>query len=105
MLRVLLVILICAACTFLMRALPFLLFRSGDLPDWLEYLGKVLPAAIMVILLLYCIRGISFSEAAGYAPVLISCAVTAVLHLWKRSTLLSIAGGTVCCMLLSQLVF
>lgn len=99
------IIAVCAVCTLLTRALPFLLFRDRALPPAMAYLGRVLPAAIMVTLLVYCLRSISFSSVELFAPQLISCAITIALHLWKRSTLLSIAGGTVCCMLLTQLVF
>ena len=68
-------------------------------------LSGVLPMAIMATLVIYCLKGISFSSAAGFAPLLIASAVTAILHLWKRSTLISIFCGTVCYMVLLQLVF
>ena len=99
------VIAICAVCTTLERAIPFLIFRGKDIPEPVSYLGKVLPMAIMMTLVFYCVRNITFGSAAGWAPQLIACAVTALLHLWKGNTMLSIAGGTVCCMVLTQLVF
>ena len=99
------VIAICALCTFFERALPFLVFRGRKLPASMEYLGRALPMAIIATLIFYCMRNISFSAASAWAPQLISAAVTALLHLWRRSTALSIAGGTVCCMLLTQFVF
>ena len=99
------VIAVCALCTLLERALPFLIFRGRDIPEAVVYLGKVLPMAIMTTLAIYCVRTVSFSAAAAWAPQLLSCAVTALLHLWKGNTLLSIAGGTLCCMVLTQLVF
>ena len=99
------VIAICALCTFFERALPFLVFRGKKLPESVEYLGRVLPMAIIATLIFYCLRNISFSAAASWAPQLIAAAVTALLHLWRRSTLLSIAGGTICCMVLTQFVF
>ena len=99
------IIVICAVCTFFERAFPFLIFRGKEVPPVVTYLGKVLPMAIMATLVIYCIKGISFSAAAGWAPYLIACAFTAALHLWRRSALLSIVGGTACYMILVQLVF
>lgn len=100
-----LIIAVCAACTLLERALPFLLFRGKEVPEIVRYLGRVLPMAIMATLVMYCLKGISFSSAAGFAPPLLASALTALLHIWKRNTMLSIFGGTICYMLLVQLVF
>ena len=100
-----LIIAVCALCTFVERALPFLLFRGKEVPDIVRYLGRVLPMAIMATLVMYCLKGITFSSAAGFAPPLIASALTALLHIWKRNTMLSIFGGTVCYMLLVQIVF
>lgn len=99
------VIAVCAVCTLLERALPFLLFRGKEVPEPVRDLGKMLPMAIITTLIFYCVRNVEFSAAAEWAPQLISCAVTALLHLWRGSTMLSIAGGTVCCMVLTQFVF
>lgn len=74
-------------------------------PKVVEYLGKILPMAVMVSLLVYCLRGMQFSSAGAWVPQVIAVGVTAGLHWWRRSTLLSIAAGTVCYMLLVQLVF
>lgn len=95
---------ICADCTFLERAFPFLLFRGKAVPKPISTLGKLLPMAIITTLVFYCLRNLTFSEPAAWAPQLIASAVTVLLHLWKGSTMLSIAGGTVCCMLLTQVV-
>ncbi len=100
-----LIIAACAICTFAERALPFLLFRGKEVPEIVRYLGRVLPMAIMATLVMYCLKGITFSSAAGFAPPLIASALTALLHIWKRNTMLSIFGGTVCYMLLVQIVF
>ena len=100
-----LIIAVCALCTFAERALPFLLFRGKEVPEIVRYLGRVLPMAIMATLVMYCLKGITFSSAAGFAPPLIASALTALLHIWKRNTMLSIFGGTVCYMLLVQIVF
>lgn len=100
-----LIIAVCALCTFAERALPFLLFCGKEVPEIVRYLGRVLPMAIMATLVMYCLKGITFSSAAGFAPPLIASALTALLHIWKRNTMLSIFGGTVCYMLLVQIVF
>ena len=104
-LYVIAVITICAAVTVFERAFPVLIFRGGRVPEPVRYLGGVLPMAIITTLIFYCLRGVSFSSAAAWAPQLIAAALTTALHLWKRSTMLSIAGGTICCMVLTQFVF
>lgn len=100
-----LIIAVCALCTLFERAFPFLIFRGKEVPEIVRYLGRVLPMAIMATLVMYCLKGISFSSAASFAPMLIASALTALLHIWKRNTLLSIFGGTVCYMVLVQMVF
>ena len=98
----LLILLTAAACTYLTRALPFLFFRSGRLPEWVSYLGKVLPGAIMATLVVYCLRGTGFGSVGAFLPQLIAVAAVAAVHLWKRNTLLSIFSGTAVYMLLVQ---
>ncbi len=92
--------------TALTRFLPFLAFPSGKpTPKYIQYLGKVLPAAVFGLLVVYCLKNVSLFSGSHGIPELISIAVVVLLHLWKRQMLLSIAGGTVCYMLLVQLVF
>lgn len=92
--------------TMLTRFLPFLVFPAGKpTPKYVQYLGKVLPAAIFGMLVIYCLKDVSILNGSHGIPELISIAVVIVLHLWKRQMLLSIGGGTVCYMLLVQLVF
>ena len=79
----LLIIAVCAVCTFAER----------------------LPPAVMATLVVYCLRSTDFSAAAGFLPQLISVAVTVALHLLRRNTMLSVVVGTACYMLLVQLVF
>ncbi len=98
------IIAVCALCTLLERAFPFLVFRGREVPERVKYLGGVLPMAIIMSLVIYCLKD-SVTVVSKLLPQLISCVVTVSLHLWKRNTFLSIGGGTVCCMLLSQLVF
>jgi branched-subunit amino acid transport protein AzlD len=101
-----LLVLVVALVTVALRALPFLLFR-GDrkTPVFIERLGRVLPAAIMGMLVVYCLKGTHFKELSGFLPAAAACLVVGVLHVWRRNTLLSILAGTVCYMLLVQLVF
>lgn len=99
------VIAVCALITFLERAFPFLLFSGRKVPEPVRYLGGVLPMAIITTLIFYCLRNVSFESTSAWAPQILSAAMTAALHLWKRSTMLSIAGGTICCMVLTQFVF
>ena len=103
--RSLLIIAICAICTVLERALPFLVFRGRKVPDIISYLGRVLPMAIMTTLVIFCIKDIHFTTAAGWAPYLIATGFTAALHWFFKNALVSIAGGTICYMLLVQFVF
>lgn len=92
--------------TMLTRFLPFIIFPSDKpTPKYIEYLGKVLPAAIFGFLVVYCLKNVSIFSGSHGLPELISITVIVLLHLWKRQTLISIAGGTVCYMLLVQLVF
>jgi len=103
--RTLLVFLICGAGVFLSRVIPFVLFRGGSVPPIVSYLGKVLPMAIMSVLIIYCIKTVSFRAAGSFVPELAGIAVTALLHLWRKNTTLSIFCGTACYMLLQRLVF
>ena len=88
------------------RFLPFLIFgEKRKTPPMIEYLGTVLPCAIMGMLVVYCLKDVSVFNSPFGLPELIACVVVAALHVWKRNSLLSIGGGTVCYMLLVQLVF
>lgn len=99
-------ILMCVLGTMLTRFLPFVVFSSRrPTPKYIQYLGQVLPGAIFAMLVVYCLRNVSPLQYSYGLPELIAIAVTIGLHLWKRQMLLSIAGGTVCYMLLVQWVF
>lgn len=89
-----------------LRFLPFLIFgENRTTPPLITYLGKVLPYSIMGMLVIYCLKDVSLLSAPFGVPELIGCVVVALLHIWKRNTLLSIGAGTLCYMLLVQLVF
>lgn len=102
----LLVVFVVALVTAATRFLPFLLFSGKrKTPPLLVHLGKVLPCAIMGMLVVYCLKDISFLSAPYGLPELLGCAAVALLHIWKRNTLLSIGAGTVFYMVLIQFIF
>lgn len=104
--RAVLAIAIMAAVTFLTRALPFILFgRGGEPPRVVLYLGRYLPPAVIAMLIVYCLRGVSFASPGEWAPAFIAGAAVVILHIWKKNNLLSILGGTVLYMVLVQAVF
>ena len=99
-------VLVIAAVTAALRFAPFFIFSSErPVPKFVTYLGRVLPYSIMAMLVVYCLKGISFTKAPFGLPELISVAVVAGLHIWKRNTLFSIICGTICYMALIQFVF
>lgn len=92
--------------TIVIRFLPFFVFSGGrKTPPIIEYLGRVLPYSIMAMLVVYCLRGMTFAQVAGYAPHIIAGVLVVASYAWKRNTLLSIVLGTVCYMMLVQMVF
>ena len=96
-----LIVVVVALVTALLRFLPFLIFNGKrPIPKWISYLGSVLPYSVMAMLVVYCLKGISFTAASGWLPYGVAVAAVALLHIWKRNTLLSIIGGTICYMLL-----
>ena len=100
-----LAILIMASVTAVLRFLPFLFFRGRETPRVISYLGSVLPCAVMGMLVVYCLKGVTFGSLRGFLPELIAGAVVVGTYVWKKNTLVSIVGGTVCYMLMVQLVF
>lgn len=100
------IILVVAITTFFTRALPFLIFKNtSTLPEKVVYLGKVLPMAIMLCLVVYCLRNTAFLTYPYGIPELISIGVVVILHVWKRNNMISIVCGTVLYMVLIQVVF
>lgn len=92
--------------TVITRFLPFLLFPAGKpTPKYIQYLGKVLPASVFGLLVIYCLKNVSIFTGSHGIPELLAILMVIVLHLWKRQMLLSIAGGTVFYMILVQTVF
>ena len=88
------------------RFLPFLLFPAGKpTPKFIQYLGRVLPFAVIGLLVIYCLKGVSVTAFPFGLPELIAIAVTAALQRWKRNMLLSLFAGTALYMLLVQICF
>ena len=101
-----LIVLVAALATMATRFLPFLIFRDGQkTPQIITYLGKVLPCAIMGMLVVYCLKDVAFLSYPYGIPEILGCVFVAALHLWRRNPLLSIGAGTVFYMILVQLVF
>ena len=101
--HILLSILVPAALTFGLRALPFLLLNKRVLPKRIEYLGNVFPMAIMATLVVYCLKSIPETAWQDNLILLAGVAVTGIVHLWKKSSILSITVGTVVYMVLVHL--
>ena len=100
------IVVVVVLITMITRFTPFLIFgEKRKTPEWIVYLGKVLPFAIMGMLVIYCLKDITFLSSPFGLPELIGCAIVAALHVWKRNSLLSIGVGTVCYMLMVQLIF
>lgn len=92
-----------AIVTIVLRFLPFVLFDHGEqLPEWISYLGKVLPPAIMSMLLVYCLRNINLVEGNHGFPEVICVGIAMLIHNWKRNTLLSIGVSTLLYMIIIQ---
>ncbi len=100
----LLLVAVMTGVTLLVRFLPFAVFSKGT-PKVFQYLSHVLPFAVMAMLVVYCLKSTSILAAPHGVPELISVALVVLLHKWRHNTLLSIVCGTVCYMLLVQLVF
>lgn len=93
-----------AIVTIILRFLPFIVFNKNT-PAYISYLGKVLPAALIGMLVIYCLKDVSVLESPHGIPELIAALSVVVLQAWKRNSLISILSGTVIYMLLVQLVF
>lgn len=99
-------ILIAAVCTFATRVFPFALFgRKKEVPKFIKYLGEILPLAIIGILIIYCLKDFTGGDNNIIIPQIIAVAATAIIHIWKHNTLLSIAVGTIGYMLMINFIF
>lgn len=101
----LLTVAVIALVTALLRFLPFIIFRNRETPRIISYLGRVLPYAVMGMLVVYCLKGVTLFSFPYGLPELIACLLVVFMHIWKRNTLLSILVGTVSYMVMIQLIF
>ena len=100
------VIAVIALITAALRFLPFLIFgENRKTPPIVAYLGQVLPFSVMGMLVVYCLKDVTFTASPFGIPELAGCALVALLQIWKRNTLLSIGVGTVFYMLMIQFIF
>ena len=93
-----------AVVTILLRFLPFIVFQKKT-PEYIIYLGKVLPPAIIGMLVIFCLKDVSVMTATHGLPELIAAACVVLLQAWKRNSLLSILAGTALYMILIRTAF
>lgn len=98
-------ILVMALVTAVLRFLPFVIFSGKETPKLITDLGKVLPYAVMGMLVVYCLKGVSFASLSGFMPEMIASVTVVLTYLWKKNTLFSIITGTAFYMFLIQTVF
>ena len=100
------IIAVSALVTLILRFLPFWIFHEDrTIPPVVQQLSHALPHAVMGMLVVYCLKGVSFSVAPFGIPEILGCILVALLHIWKRNTLLSIGVGTVFYMAMVQSLF
>lgn len=100
------IVFVVAIITIFTRALPFLIFGGKkELPKSVVYLGKVLPMAVMGVLVIYCVKGVQLTSYPYGLPEWIGIGIVVLLHIWKRNNLLSIGVGTICYMIMVQEIF
>lgn len=100
------IILVVAVCTFITRAIPFIIFGGKkEVPKNVIYLGKVLPPAVITILIVYCLKSVDIYSGSRGIPEILSIIAVIILHIWKRSNLISIGAGTIIYMILIQKIF
>ena len=100
------IVAVASIVTIAIRFIPFILFpESREVPKLLTYFSKVLPPAIMGMLVVYCFRNTAALEYPYAIPEIIATAVVVGSYVWKKNILVSIASGTVLYMVLVQMVF
>lgn len=103
--RIIEIIILSAVITFSLRAVPFFIFRGErKMPERLIYLGNILPAAIMAVLIVYCLKDVVGDFGTYGIPQLTAVLVVAASYKWRHNTLLSILLGTMCNMFLLQVL-
>jgi branched-subunit amino acid transport protein AzlD len=104
--QTLVIVLMVTLATVITRFLPFILFKANNSKNsYISYLGQVLPYAVIGLLVVYCLKNVSFSSPTFAIPEIIAIVSIIALHYWKENTLLSIGFGTAIYMILVQFVF
>ena len=103
--KMLITIVVAGVFTFATRLIPFAAFGNRRVPEIIKYLGKIMPPAIIVVLIIYCIKDSYSLNINTILPQLLGVGITAGIHLWKRNTLLSISVGTISYMLMIHYIF
>jgi branched-subunit amino acid transport protein AzlD len=104
--EILITILMMSVGTAAVRFIPFLCFPSSkETPGYILFLGRFLPYSTIGLLVVYCLKGVSVTQAPFALPEIIAIVCITALHLWKRNTILSIGAGTMIYMILIQFVF
>lgn len=98
--KILMMILLPAAVTFILRCVPFMIFGRREMPQRIKRLGKALPYAIMAVLVVYCLRGVTISADIENMALIIASMSVVIIHVLKKNTILSITVGTVLYMIL-----
>lgn len=102
----LIIIIAIALTTFMTRVIPFIVFPDNkETPKFISYLGKVLPYSAIGMLVIYCLKDVSLKNTHFWLAEFISVLVIILLHKWKKSTLISIGGGTILYMAMVQVLF
>lgn len=97
------IILAIAITTFFTRVIPFIFFPDNkETPKYITYLGEVLPYSAIGMLVIYCLKDVSFKAMPFGLPEIISIIAIILLHNWKKNTLISIGGGSLIYMLIVQ---
>jgi len=103
---IVLAIAVMALVTYFLRLAPFVIFgKHQKTPEWIIYIGKYLPPAVMGMLIVYSLKNTDVSQISQIAPLAIAVFITTIFHLWKRNNLVSILSGTIIYMLLVQVAF
>lgn len=103
--QMLITILVAGVCTFATRVIPFAIFGNRKVPEIIKYLGKILPPAIIGVLIIYCIKDSYNFQLNTFLPQILGIIITAVMHLWRKNVLLSISVGTISYMLMIHYLF
>lgn len=92
-----------ALTTMALRFLPFLIFGKKT-PAYISYLGRVLPQAIIALLVVYCLKDVSIADAPHGIPEIIACGTVAAMQAWKRNPVMSILLGTALYMIMLHVI-